>query len=279
MRFVIDKSLSEWNKLATTFGSCGIEIAIWEPNKVSEIDMFDRMKPDILFYSQNADASVFSYATQGTNVKTVMLGRYKKMDTKLYSPSLVVGDTSVEEVPLIKHQRYLPAIVGPKEGRYRKELECDLACFTDEFIGIPEENLQNLLMVLMKHKCRMFGLLKVNVPNYLGVVSDEMKSDIVASAKFYLDPQAKSWGEAVISGGMPLVMSSEQLKVPTFSNLNELDSYLTENKKKKHTRLNKIEKNLLFKNRNFSDLAIEISNFFGIKNLTNALVNSRRSAI
>jgi hypothetical protein len=74
-------------------------------------------------------------------------------------------------------------------------------------------------------------------------------------------------------------VSAEELKVPTFSNLNDLDSYVRENKKKKHTRLNKIERNLLFKNRNFSDLAIEISNFFGIRNLTNALINNRRNAI
>tara|TARA_A100001515_G_scaffold145062_2_gene151670 strand:+ start:8317 stop:9156 length:840 start_codon:yes stop_codon:yes gene_type:complete len=279
MRFVIDKSLSEWHKLATTFGSCGIEILLWEPDKVSEIDMFDKMRPDILFYSQNADASVFNYATQGTDIKTVMVGRYKKMDTKIYSPNLVVGDTSVEEIPIIKHQRYLPAITGSRQGNYKKELACDLICFTDEFIGIPEENLQNLLAVLMNHSCRLFGFLRVNVPNYLGVVSDNMKSDLIASAKFCVDPQAKSWGETVISGGMPLVMSAEELKVPTFSNLNDLDSYIRENKKKKHTRLNKIERNLLFKNRNFSDLAIEISNFFGIRNLTNALINNRRNAI
>jgi len=79
--------------------------------------------------------------------------------------------------------------------------------------------IQPAITNLFERKVRFFGNTKLDTYNYLGVVNEQERVDVIKSTDIYVDLTADYWYKSVMLGTIPIVLSGAKIPgINTFTN-------------------------------------------------------------
>tara|TARA_R110000824_G_scaffold128568_4_gene289507 strand:- start:21384 stop:22214 length:831 start_codon:yes stop_codon:yes gene_type:complete len=263
MKIVIDNRVRDFPKIANCLSACKVPFKVWSPQQLSELDMIDKVAPDVLFYSPEADSHSISHGARGRNMALVYVGEFPEEGA--VNPSIILGSSFSKEVPLIPLPNYVADIFGSHEGTFSEEMACDVCCFTESLHGLTQQVSSSLVKTLIGFNARFFGSIPLNIKNYLGPVGPQVRSNICASSVFCVDASGSTWGEIMFSGGVPVVFTEDNIKAITFSNISELKKILGK-RREDQERPNSITKSVALVGKNYASPLSEIFNAIGLSN-------------
>ena len=238
-------------------------ITMWDPNAKPIMDMFDEAKPDILMVrSDILKEEAFKIGlSRYPNVVSICLGEVSK---PLVSPNLIINKKNNDKFPTIIFDG---GVMLGKIGRpsVKEDLMSEVLCFTDYIEG-NEEQVGILEFLCSTYNVKIFGKVHVNVPNYLGIASDQVKADALMSTKVYVCLDGSSFYDAAWL---------EKPTITTFANVLELNKQIEEALEKGDSYINKAA----VKNKTYFDLCSEVLGFLGLAAESEYLMEKKRELL
>ena len=262
------------NGICSSLECCSdIETIIWDSETKPVMDMFDELKPDILFCEGNISARELHIAR--ANYPRVAIVLMADEDFSSFSPNLILTHEKSEDFPSIKPS-VGANIAQINRGTKREKLESEIVCFSDD-LNIDARVGAILDFVCNTYKTKIFGSQKIQVPNYLGIIDNNIKADAICSSKIMLDLGQDSWRDSCSLGVTPLVLSEDTISnIGTFTDIaslkREIDKALEENKN------NNILKMMIY-NKTYFDLVCEILSFFGVNQCVEELQTLKKELL
>ena len=234
------------------------QISRWNYKDKPIMDMFDEMVPDIIFVSTEVlrDPALQIAMKRHPNTRIISLG----LREEGVSPHLSIGKKSTTDIPTIVFDDGVMLGKIGKPSR-KEELTSDVLCFTD-YIEADQEQVGILEFLSSAYNTKIFGSTAVPVPNYLGMVTDQVKADAMASTRVYVDLDGGSHND---------LLWLKKNTVTKFKNILDL-------KKKIDKALNEGDQNInhiSVKNKTYFDLCSEVLNFFGLKEAGDSLLEKK----
>jgi|TARA_R110000824_G_scaffold398670_1_gene602988 hypothetical protein len=259
MKAVFNRSDSPvFNGLCSSLECCSdIETLIWDSATKPIMDMFDETKLDILFCEGNISPRELHIArTHYPNVAVVLMA---DSDLQQFGPNLVLTFDEIKDFPTVRPS-VCANVAQLNRGTKREKLASEVAIFSDR-LEIDARVGAIIDFVCNSYKTKVFGATKIQVPNYLGMIDNNMKADAICSSKVVLDLGQETWKDTCSLGAVPLVLSEEDIpNIGTFTDIaslkKEIDKALAEDK---DTGVLK----MMVYNKTYFDLASEILSFFG----------------
>lgn len=247
-----------FNGLCSSMECCSdIETLIWDSATKPVMDMFDETKLDILFCEGNISPRELHIArTHYPKVAVVLMA---DSDLQQFGPNLVLTFDEIKDFPAIKPS--VGANVAQlNRGTKREKLTSEVVIFSDR-LEIDARVGAILDFSCNAYKTKVFGPTKIQVPNYLGTIDNNMKADVICSSKVILDLGQETWRDTCSLGAVPLVLTEETIpNIGTFTDIGslkkEIDKALAEDKE------TGILKMMVY-NKTYFDLASEVLSFFG----------------
>ena len=137
----------------------------------------------------------------------------------------------------------------------------DVLCFTDYIEGNQEE-VGILQFLSSSYNTKIFGVTSVSVPNYLGMVTDQVKANAMASTKVYVDLDGGSHND---------LLWLKKNTITKFKNILDLKNKVDKALKEGDQNINHIS----VKNKTYFDLCSEVLSFFGFKEAGDILIEKK----
>tara|TARA_R110002153_G_scaffold131698_2_gene280672 strand:+ start:282 stop:1076 length:795 start_codon:yes stop_codon:yes gene_type:complete len=225
-----------------------IQVSRWNCKNKPIMDMFDEMIPDMLFVSTEVlrDPALQIAIERHPNTRVISLGPKEGG----IDPHLSIDKKTNPEVPTII---FNDGVMLGKIGRpsSKDDLMSDVLCLTDYIEG-NQEQIGVLQFLSASYNTKIFGSTHVPVPSYLGMVTDQVKADAMASTKVYVDLDGGSNND---------LLWLKKNTITKFKNILDLKKKVDRALKEGDQNINHIS----VKNRTYFDLCGEILNFFGLK--------------
>tara|TARA_Y100000593_G_scaffold31962_1_gene62979 strand:- start:1674 stop:2495 length:822 start_codon:yes stop_codon:yes gene_type:complete len=188
----------------------GIRSFLWNNSHSSLMDAYDECKPDLIIINRNCNALQCQTLASLENIKFVFVGEW---DKSFPIPSLCLSKNSYKEFPSIPHTQPVFDPSSVIKGLFNPKVSCEISVFTD---GMTEDFLNKnieVINLLIEKKARFFGGSTIPVPNYLGGVTPNIRSQIIASSDVCVDIMGSLWRNIALAGG---VVVSSKSPVDTF---------------------------------------------------------------
>tara|TARA_R110002051_G_scaffold32786_2_gene73896 strand:- start:11180 stop:12010 length:831 start_codon:yes stop_codon:yes gene_type:complete len=251
-----------------------VEVITWMSDSKPAMDMFDEAKPDILIVSaeQLGTLGLKIASSRYPNTKIVSVG---EVVGNVMSPHLSVGHTGKQmSFPMIPFSggAMLGIIGNPSE---EESLSCDVLCMTDYVDISNQDNISYLEFVCENYNTKIFGPRKVEVPNYLGLLSPPQRASALASASVYLDLDGESWYDAAWLGKEIVSISDSSLNF--FKDIDGLKESIDFCLSRKGSVKQEIKRSVA--NATYFDLTYEILSFLGLQDHGNALQQKKKELL
>tara|TARA_R110002110_G_scaffold8017_8_gene40411 strand:+ start:1892 stop:2686 length:795 start_codon:yes stop_codon:yes gene_type:complete len=234
------------------------QVSRWNYENKPIMDMFDEMTPDMLFVSANVlvDPALQIAMERHPNTRVISLG-LKEGGT---GPHLSIGRKTDPETPtVIFNGGVMLGKIGKPSAK--EELMSDVLCFTDYIEGNQEE-VGILQFLSSSYNTKIFGVTSVSVPNYLGMVTDQVKANAMASTKVYVDLDGGSHND---------LLWLKKNTITKFKNILDLKKKVDKSLKEGDQNINHIS----VKNKTYFDLCSEVLSFFGFKEAGDILIEKK----
>lgn len=235
-----------------------LKVSRWSYKNKPIMDMFDEMKPDMLFISTKVlmDPALQIAIKRHPNTRVISLG----LKEGGISPHLSVGKKTNPEVPtIIFNDGVMLGKIGKPSSK--DELMSDVLCLTDYIEG-NQEQIGVLQFLSSSYNTKIFGSTHVPVPSYLGMVTDQVKADAMASTKVYVDLDGGSHND---------LLWLKKNTITKFKNILDLKKKVDRALKEGDQDINHIS----VKNKTYFDLCGEILNFFGLKEAGDRIIEKK----
>jgi len=216
---VIENKNTTAETIGNTLLESNIEAIGWDSALVPLYKMLEDKNPNLLIYGKEANMNGVDHIKQrfpqltlaylgddpvGEVVADLIIG-------KSYSNKFMALPTSIYDITK------LPS------GTRRGSMLCEMACFTDSMDQNTAGPISDIIMNLLERKVRFFGNVKLDSHQYLGVVNEQERADIISSAGIYIDLSADYWHKSVMLGTVPIVLSDAKIPgINTFTNTETL---------------------------------------------------------
>jgi hypothetical protein len=164
---------------------------MWDSNTEGSIDMSAKCIPSALIYNENTNVVEASLLFE--NIPCIYIGDFKEGSSHV--PDIVIGKSnnkSIEKIiPLTKNT--LNNLAMPPANN-NEEIGCNVFMFSDSLSDKEFTKNEKIIQRLCRrHKMRIFGSRKLNMPNFLGSLSFTEKAEIIKSSKICIDLSGDSW--------------------------------------------------------------------------------------
>ena len=207
------------NRISSIIGSTllasNIEVVGWDSSAIPLYKMLEDKSPDLLIYGQEAKMNGVEHIKQRfPQLAIVYLGDYP---TEEAGTDLTVGKSFGGKSIELPTRLY--DITNLLSGVKRPSMSCKMSCFTDLIGQEMINSISDIMMNLLERKVRFFGNTKLDAHQYLGVVNEQERVDIVKSTDVYVDLTSDYWYKSVMLGTIPIVLSHTKIPgVNTFTN-------------------------------------------------------------
>ena len=220
MKILIESRGLHSTSIHNTLVRGGVQSFLWDNTNASIIDAYDSVKPDIVIINDQCNPmQCKTLTTLESSVSFIFIGEWNENFPK---PILCLSNKTYQQFPSIPAPSSSFDIAGILRGNFDPKVACDIAIFTegmtDEFCNSNVETLN----LLISKKARFFGNVRIPIPNYLGPVSPELKSKIIASSDICVDVMGHLWKFLSLSGAVVLSKSSP-LEEFLFTDISSLD--------------------------------------------------------
>jgi len=237
----------------------GLQVSHWNRAAKPAMDMFDEISPQILV----VDSSVLN-----DRAFEVASGRYPQtriiavgeINSPAVAPHLSICKKGSPDLPFLVFEDgvMLGRIGNPTPD---PSLASDVLCITDYIQGTPEE-VGILQFLCSNYNTKIFGNLSVNIPNYLGIVSDQVRANAMASTRVYVD----------LDGGSHYDLDwLRKNTISGFKNILDLKNKVDEALEKGDQDIYRLS----VKNQTYFDLCSQILGFFGLKKESAHLIEKK----
>ena len=215
--------------MSSIFGNClsqsNIEILGWNSHVIPLYKMIEDSSPQLIIYGPEANMSGIAYIKQRfPSISLCYIGDYPSDETVA---DIVVGESSIRRT--VPKPKRIYDITNSLSGKKRQEILCDSVCFTDSIAEGLGEKFRNILSHIISKKTRFFGTKRLESFNYLGLVTDQERADIILSCKTYIDLTGDYWHKAIMAGCPTIVLSENEIAgVPTFTDIDSLTKVWSE---------------------------------------------------
>jgi hypothetical protein len=211
---VIEKNNKTADIIGNTLLGSNIEVVGWDSSVVPLYKMLEDKKPNLLIYGQEAKMNGVGYIKQRfPQLALAYLGDYPADEIVA---DLVIGKSSRRSIEL---PTSLYDITNLPSGVKRSSMVCKMSCFTDSIDQKKVELISDVIADLCERNTRFFGNIKLDSHQYLGIVDEQERVDIVKSTDIYVDLTADYWHKSVMLGTIPVVFSLSEIPgVNTFTN-------------------------------------------------------------
>tara|TARA_R110000744_G_scaffold310952_3_gene418560 strand:- start:1287 stop:2105 length:819 start_codon:yes stop_codon:yes gene_type:complete len=212
------------NKVSDIIGrvllASNIEVVGWDSSVVPLYRMLEDKKPDLLIYGQEAHMNGSEYIKQRfPNLVLVYVGDDPAGKVE---PDLVIGKSSTRKCVGLPESLY--DITGLPSGTKKPSMSCKMCCFTDSIDQDMAKSISDIILDLFERKTRFFGRIKLDAHQYLGIVSEQERVDIISSADIYVDLTANYWHKSVMLGTTPIVLTGKHIPgINTFTDKESLE--------------------------------------------------------
>tara|TARA_R110000765_G_scaffold138952_1_gene239006 strand:- start:853 stop:1671 length:819 start_codon:yes stop_codon:yes gene_type:complete len=234
----------------------GLEVSRWDYKNKPIMDMFDEREPDMIFISAKTltDPALQIAVKRYPNTRVISLGlREEGMAALCFmyiDPHLSICRKTDLEIPtIIFNDGVMLGKIGKPAAE--EDLMSDVLCFTNYIEG-SQDQIATLQFLSASYNTKIFGSVSVPVPSYLGIISDQIKANAMASTKVYVDLDGGSHND---------LLWLKKNTVTKFKNILDLKKKIDKALKEGDQDINHIS----VKNKTYFDLCSEVLNFFGLK--------------
>lgn len=201
--------------IGNTLLASNIEVVGWDSSVVPLYRMLEDKKPDLLFYGLGAKMHGAEHMKQRLpQLATVYLGDYPAEEVRI---DLTVGKSSYGKSIELPTKLY--DITNLPSGVKRPSMSCKMSCFTDSMDQEMASSISDIMTTLLERKVRFFGRTKLDTHQYLGLVNDQERVDIIKSTDIYVDLTSDYWYKSVMLGTIPIVLHAGKIPgINTFTN-------------------------------------------------------------
>ncbi len=178
---------------ATLQAVYGNDFKLWQCNQKPMFDVFDEIKPDLLI----VHGDYFS------GFLTEVLNEYKK--TKVY----MIHDEPDAQYPGCAPQEDLANIVQFNNGIEKECFKTDVLYWSRNE-NITDDLLTTLHSIYKQYRLKIFGPVRIDMPQYLGVLDIKDMANALASARINLDFNNNSRFDAAVNGTLSMVYDPEK---------------------------------------------------------------------
>ena len=216
---VIEKNNKTADIIGNTLLGSNIEVVGWDSSVIPLYKMLEDKSPNLLIYGQEANMNGVGYIKQRVpQLALAYLGDYPADEVVA---DLIIGKSSTRKSVELPASLY--DITNLPSGAKRSSMICKMSCFTDSLDQNIVASISDVIVALCKRNIRFFGDISLDCHQYLGIVSEQERVDIIKSTDIYVDLTADYWHKAVILGTIPVVLSSSEIPgVNTFTNIETL---------------------------------------------------------
>lgn len=212
---VIEKNSKASDIIGNTLLGSNIEVVGWDSTIVPLYKMLEDKRPNLLIYGQGANMNGVEHVKQKfPQLPLVYLGDYP---TYKMVADLVIGKSCTRRA--IEPPTNLYDITNLPSGAKRPSMSCKMSCFTDSIRQDMVNSISDIIASLLERKVRFFGNTKLDSHQYLGIITEQERADIIKSTDIYVDLTGDYWHKSVILGTIPIVLSGAEIPgVNTFTN-------------------------------------------------------------
>jgi hypothetical protein len=193
--------------IGNTLLASNVEAVGWDSSVVPLYRMLEDKKPDLLFYGRGAKMNGVEHIKRRfPQLAIVYLGDYPAEEA---GTDLTVGKSSNGKSIELPTRLY--DITNLPSGVKRPSMSCKMCCFTDSINQDMVNSISDIIMNLFERKVRFFGNTKLDTYNYLGIVNEQERVDVIKSTDIYVDLTADYWYKSVMLGTIPIVLSSAKI--------------------------------------------------------------------
>tara|TARA_R110000824_G_scaffold55709_3_gene153309 strand:+ start:3591 stop:4409 length:819 start_codon:yes stop_codon:yes gene_type:complete len=217
---VIENTNKASNAIGISLLASNIEVVGWDSSLIPLYKMLEEKKPNVLIYGQKSRMNGSEHIKQKfPNLTLVYVGDDPIGETE---PDLIIGKSSTRKCVEFPEQIY--DITNILSGVKSPIMDCKICCFTDHISQDRVEHISDIMLDLFERKVRFFGNVKLDTHNYLGVVSEQERSDIIKSADMYVDLSEDYWHRSVMLGTPPIVFADKHIPgINTFTDKKTLE--------------------------------------------------------
>ena len=216
MKFIVSLAPTRLSHGIASSLNCidGTDIIFWEPHNKPAMDMFDEVKPNIVFCypkdlrSQEMQIAMSRYPDTGV----VCLGDVSEG----INAHIATGASESPQVPSLGFVDGA-MIAQVNRGEYDPKLKSEIMIFTD-YMPFDMKRKELIESLCSSYNVKIFGSKKVDFVNYLGNVDLPTRSNAMASTDLYVDLGDNTWYDAAIIGSSVAALSKEAISgVDTFT--------------------------------------------------------------
>ena len=195
-----------------------IETLGWDSHTVPLYKMIEDSSPQLIIYGPNANMSGVAHVKQRhPAIALCYIGDHPKDEIVA---DIVIGE-SLSRKSIPRPDRVYD-VTGVVLGERREDILCDSVCFTDSITDVSGVVL-NVFSYMNSKYTRFFGGVRLETPNYLGIVTEQEMADIIASCSIYIDMVGDYWTRAIMAGCPAIVFSEKEIPgVLTFTDISSL---------------------------------------------------------
>ena len=212
---VIEKNNKRSDLIGNVLLLSNIEVVGWDSSMIPLYRMLEDKNPELVIYGQEANMNGLKHIKERfPNTGLVYLGDNPSDDILA---NLILGKSSNRSSLEIPSNLY--DVTNLPSGVKRPNMSCKICCFTDFIDQKIASSIPDIMSYLFEKNVRFFGNVKMDSYHYLGVVTEQERSDIIKSTDIYIDLSGDYWHKSVMLGTIPIVLSS--IKIPginTFTN-------------------------------------------------------------
>ena len=201
-----------------------LEVLLWNADNKPLIDVFDEIKPDIIFLHEKQLDLSFQMVCNEFDFKYVLMGSSppKEIDKK---PSAIITEEEFLEnfcigdnaLPL----RAAANVSQIQNSDFKEELASEVLVITGLF-QMTQAIVESIVFLCDAFKTKIIGDEKFALPNYLGRVDIFERADFIKSSQVLVDFGTQDFLDASCLGTASIVASSSF--VPCVRSFNSIDS-------------------------------------------------------
>jgi len=204
---VIEKNNKTSEIIGNVLLASNIEVIGWDSSILPLYKMLEDKSPDLLIYGQEGNMNGLEHIKE--RFPNTVLAYLGDNPSDEILADLIIGKSS--DRTSIELPTNLYDITNLPSGVKRPNISCKMCCFTDSLNQEIVSPIADSMTYLCKRNVRFFGNVRLDSHQYLGIINEQEKSDIVKSADVYVDLSGDYWHKSVLLGTIPIVLSSVQI--------------------------------------------------------------------
>jgi len=273
MRLLLESKGIASHAVHNAFVKGGLESFLWNNDEAGIIDVYDQVKPDIIIINSQCKADQCN-AVQSLepSARFIFMGDW---DNRFPKPILSLSNTSSDTFPTIPLPERIFDTSMIVNSFFDNKVACQISMFTDMINDNFLNSNTEVINMLISMGVRMFGNVKIPVPNYLGAVDHELKSKIIVSSDICIDLTGDMWETIALSNGVVLSTKSP-LEEFSFKDTGALNQKIQQFLK---SRPNTSSLKMLAMERSGISLCIELFRFLQAQPLVENFIKMRQSFV